>query len=269
MATSNEAPFVPNPDDALDFGLNDDMANRLNHLIEFPPHYEALWPESIWVSFVEATKKSRYTDSNQKNQSNHWLWKQCVTADKWDFDGGIWVVLRAIYFDSITRRNGTGSAKRLAFKTGAAAIKITQVSRYQRHPLEFPSGITLLKHYHTDAHTGASTMISRRIDKVTEDHIQRVNGIAETAIAQSSKTIAGEVKKEMQPWIDQQMQVVIDTTRKDMQSHFDTFKTSLKPWITQQIQAEVSSQLSQEMARKVDLKRKFEAFKEANWRNGP
>ncbi|KAH7174970.1 uncharacterized protein B0J16DRAFT_388798 [Fusarium flagelliforme] len=112
--------------------------------------------------------------------------------------------------------------------------------------------------------SGALSNPSRR-----PDHIQRVNGIAETAIAQSSKTIAGEVKKEMQPWIDQQMQVVIDTTRKDMQSHFDTFKTSLKPWITQQIQAEVSSQLSQEMARKVDLKRKFEAFKEANWRNGP
>jgi hypothetical protein len=32
MAPSNEAPLLPNPDDALDFGLNEDMADRLNHL---------------------------------------------------------------------------------------------------------------------------------------------------------------------------------------------------------------------------------------------
>ncbi|CAG7556426.1 unnamed protein product [Fusarium equiseti] len=43
MAPSNEAPFLLNTDDALDFGLNEDMADRLNHLDKYSsPHYATL-----------------------------------------------------------------------------------------------------------------------------------------------------------------------------------------------------------------------------------
>lgn len=39
MVPSNETPFLPNLDDALDFGLNEDMADRLNHLDKYSsPH---------------------------------------------------------------------------------------------------------------------------------------------------------------------------------------------------------------------------------------
>lgn len=108
---------------------------------------------------------------------------------------------------------------------------------------------------------------SEHIDKITSKHIQQVDGYTETTIAQSTKKIAGEIKDEMQPWIDQQVQLVIDTARKDMQSQFDGFRSSLKPWIMQLVQAEVTSQLNQEKVRKADRKREFAAF-QASQNNG-
>ncbi|KAG8357242.1 hypothetical protein FVEN_g5122 [Fusarium venenatum] len=57
------------------------------------------------------------------NSSNHVLWKDAVAADNLDFDWAMWLVLRAVYYDT------DSTANRLSFKNSLAAKKITE--RYQ------------------------------------------------------------------------------------------------------------------------------------------
>ncbi|KAL6916162.1 hypothetical protein FSST1_007657 [Fusarium sambucinum] len=57
------------------------------------------------------------------NPTKHVLWKDAVAADNLDFDWGVWLVLRAVYYDT------DSTANRLSFKNSLAAKKITE--RYQ------------------------------------------------------------------------------------------------------------------------------------------
>ncbi|KAM0367309.1 hypothetical protein HYE67_005787 [Fusarium culmorum] len=99
--------------------INNKMSHKLNHLDTLTgSHYTPI------DSFVNATHRLHITKTNRKHPSNHKLWKDAVSTDKLDYNWGIWLVLRAIYFDTVDSQD-----KRQSFRNGVAATKIAE--RYQ------------------------------------------------------------------------------------------------------------------------------------------
>ncbi|CAJ0540121.1 Ff.00g073920.m01.CDS01 [Fusarium sp. VM40] len=59
------------------------------------------FPENMRTSFISTFKKVNQTESNVKSPSNHIIWKTTVTSCKEDLDWGVWIILRAIYYDPV------------------------------------------------------------------------------------------------------------------------------------------------------------------------
>ncbi|RGP78361.1 hypothetical protein FLONG3_3497 [Fusarium longipes] len=69
-----------------------------------------------------------FTETNLKNASNHILWKWAVASNKWDYDWGIWVVLRALYYDTFDA-TGRSDHRKVSFLYSLACTKIA--ARYK------------------------------------------------------------------------------------------------------------------------------------------
>lgn len=85
------------------------------------------FPDTIKKSFLDYAGIVRETDSNIKSASNHAIWKITLTNNHHDFDWGVWLVLRAIYYD--THKSSKDIAVRqkvLSFEQSQAAKKIKE-----------------------------------------------------------------------------------------------------------------------------------------------
>ncbi|KAF0636847.1 hypothetical protein FPSE5266_10223 [Fusarium pseudograminearum] len=92
--------------------ISNKMSHKLNHLDRLTgSHYRPI------VTHL----KLHITKTNRKHPSNHKLWKDAVSTDKLDYNWGIWLVLRAIYYDTVDSQD-----RRQSFRNGVAATKIAE-----------------------------------------------------------------------------------------------------------------------------------------------
>ncbi|CAG7558585.1 unnamed protein product [Fusarium equiseti] len=137
MTADEQEQFVANPGDAHDLTKQAKQMKKLDHLDSLSDehqtlvkHLKTIWqdnwykyPEHIRQSFHLATTRVMFTESNQKNASNHALWKKAISSKQWDFDWGIWLVLRATYYDTVKPKD---APKRTSFRHGQASVLIAQ-----------------------------------------------------------------------------------------------------------------------------------------------
>ncbi|KAJ4162961.1 hypothetical protein NW754_014383 [Fusarium falciforme] len=137
MTTNADYTFTPHPSPEE---IQDQWSVRLLHLNDEGDNHaittrlRSIWrdnwwkyPDDIKFSFVSATFKTAITKSNAKGPSAHLLYKASVNCSKRDFDWGLWLVLRVIYYD--VHQDLTDSRarlKRLNFRGGDACKLIRQ-----------------------------------------------------------------------------------------------------------------------------------------------
>ncbi|KAJ4196050.1 hypothetical protein NW767_009509 [Fusarium falciforme] len=137
MTTNADYTFTPHPSPEE---IQDQWSVRLLHLNDEGDNHaittrlRSIWrdnwwkyPDDIKFSFVSAIFKTAITKSNAKGPSAHLLYKASVNCSKRDFDWGLWLVLRVIYYD--VHQDLTDSKarlKRLNFRGGDACKLIRQ-----------------------------------------------------------------------------------------------------------------------------------------------
>ncbi|KAM6518765.1 hypothetical protein FSOLCH5_007528 [Fusarium solani] len=137
MTTNADYTFTPHPSPEE---IQGQWSVRLLHLNEEGENHaittrlRSIWrdnwwkyPDDIKFSFVSATFKTAITKSNAKGPSAHVLYKASVNCSKRDFDWGLWLVLRVIYYDvhqDLT--DSKAQLKRLNFRRGDACKLIRQ-----------------------------------------------------------------------------------------------------------------------------------------------
>ncbi|RSL45417.1 hypothetical protein CEP54_014273 [Fusarium duplospermum] len=110
MTTNTDYTFTPHPSpeeikDRWNVSLDGLEYESENQAVV--AHLRSIWRENWWKypdnikrSFLSAARKTATTKSNIDSPSNHPLYRGPVTYDRHDFDWGVWLVLRAIYYDA-------------------------------------------------------------------------------------------------------------------------------------------------------------------------
>ncbi|KAJ4313281.1 hypothetical protein N0V84_009510 [Fusarium piperis] len=100
-------------------------------------HLRSLWKENWWKypddikrSFLSAARKNALTKTNNHSPSSHILYRGSVLFNRYDFDWGVWLVLRGIYYD-VHKNDMSPRAQMtcLTFGRGTATRMMTE-----RHP---------------------------------------------------------------------------------------------------------------------------------------
>ncbi|KAI8660241.1 hypothetical protein NCS57_01000700 [Fusarium keratoplasticum] len=137
MTTNADYTFTPHPSPEE---IQDQWSVRLLHLNDegenqaITTHLRSIWrdnwwkyPDEIKFSFSSATFKTAITKSNAKGPSAHLLYKASVNCSRRDFDWGLWLVLRVIYYDIHQHLPGLRARqKRHSFEQGDACKLIRQ-----------------------------------------------------------------------------------------------------------------------------------------------
>ncbi|UPK95149.1 hypothetical protein LCI18_006084 [Fusarium solani-melongenae] len=133
MTTNADYTFTPRPSEEI----QDQWSVRLLHLDSEGENHavttrlRSIWrdnwwkyPDEIKFSFLSATFNTAVTKSNVKGPSAHILYRASVNCNKRDFDWGLWLVLRVIYYD--VHQDPKAQQKRHTFQQGDACQLIRQ-----------------------------------------------------------------------------------------------------------------------------------------------
>ncbi|RSL78661.1 hypothetical protein BHE90_004117 [Fusarium euwallaceae] len=137
MTTNADHTFTPHPspEEIQDewnvslYGLEDECENQA-----VVAHLRSIWKENWWKypdnikrSFLSATRKTATTKTNNQRPTAHVLFRGSVRFNRLDFDWGVWLVLRAIYYDVNKRAvNPRARMTRSNFSRGPAKEMIMQ-----------------------------------------------------------------------------------------------------------------------------------------------
>ncbi|RSL69387.1 hypothetical protein CEP53_002210 [Fusarium sp. AF-6] len=137
MTTNADYTFTPHPSPKENqhrwnvslYGLEDECENQA-----VVAHLRSIWKENWWKypdnikrSFLSATRKTAVTKTNNQRPTAHVLFNGPVRFNRHDFDWGVWLVLRVIYYD--VHKNAMNPRARMTrsnFSRGPAKEMIMQ-----------------------------------------------------------------------------------------------------------------------------------------------
>lgn len=131
MTTNADHTFTPDPfpaaaQDRWDVSLRRIQDEGENEAIA--AHLRSLWKENWWKypddikrSFLSAARKHALSKTNKHRPTKHVLYRGPVLFNRHDFDWGVWLVLRGIYYD-VNKSDTSPKAwtTRLTFQRGPA-----------------------------------------------------------------------------------------------------------------------------------------------------
>ncbi|KAF5027812.1 hypothetical protein F66182_82 [Fusarium sp. NRRL 66182] len=89
-----------------------------------------LFPSAMRSNFHSAFSKLNSTKSNKRSPSNNNVWKHTITSCKDDLDWGVWIILRAAYYDPIIKSKDADDVSQRANFMKSELVKLIQ----QRYP---------------------------------------------------------------------------------------------------------------------------------------